>query len=176
MESIEIKSLETKNNYFITIARQGENNMACPECSKNRKSGNEKKKCFSFNFDKGVGHCQNCGADFVKNIKMLEKEKTYSIPDKKNFTKLKDEHLQYLSKRGFIQETVNAFKLVSENNLIVIIFGYLYSDDNMFVDGFAPYESVSVNGWYAPVMFKQKMKFFWKQILFGDMFDHLLIK
>ncbi len=92
----------------------------------------------------------------------------------------KKKFLQYKNYHRRIMKLLDKFVLqsgnVSENNLIVIIFDYLYSDDNMFVDGFAPYDSVSINGWYAPVMFKQKMKFFWKQILFGDMFDHLLIK
>ena len=127
MEQIEIKSLETKKTYFITCNRTGENQMPCPECSDTRKQENKSKKSFSFNTEKYTGYCQNCSASFIKNVKMIEKEKQYSKPDRKNFTLLKDEHLQYFSKRGITQETVNAFKLVSENNLIV--FPYLRNNE-----------------------------------------------
>jgi twinkle protein len=127
MTQLEIKSLETKQTYTIYINRQGENNMPCPECSKDRKPDNQKKKSFSWNTEKETGYCQNCSASFVKKNTMFEKEKQYVKPEKKNFTKLKDEHLQWFSKRGLNQDTVNAFKLVSENDLI--IFPYIKNNE-----------------------------------------------
>jgi len=81
----------------------------------------------SVNIDSGQFNCHKCGwsGSALTNKKM--EERNYTRPDRKNFTKLKDVHLQYMSKRGICQDTVNEFKLVSEDNLIV--FPYLKNGD-----------------------------------------------
>ena len=44
-----IISLKTMHTYEITLKHGSENAMICPECSHNRRSKNQKAKCFSYN-------------------------------------------------------------------------------------------------------------------------------
>jgi twinkle protein len=125
MELVEIKSGKTGVIFTISIKHAGENPMPCPECSENRKQENKNKKSFSWNNENKVGFCQNCGTSFGLNVQ-FEKRKDYSKPDKKNFTKLIDTHLQWFSKRGISQATVNEMRIATENNLMV--FQYIRSN------------------------------------------------
>lgn len=56
-----------KNKYEVNIpSGSGEYYTQCPACSHNRKPINQKKRCFSWNRTKLVGHCYHCGSSFVE--------------------------------------------------------------------------------------------------------------
>jgi predicted AAA+ superfamily ATPase len=79
-----IISLSTRTVYEITVNKNGENNMPCPECSPNRRK--KHLKCFSYNHEKEVGYCSHCETRFVKYES--SEPKIYHKPEPINFTKL----------------------------------------------------------------------------------------
>lgn len=107
---MKILSLKSKQIYDITVIKNGENPMPCPECSQDRK--NKSAKSFSFNAAKGVGKCHNCLVDFIE-YKPQAEIKTYKIPEWENDTKLSDKAVQWFNGRGISQNTLNYFKIYS---------------------------------------------------------------
>ncbi len=48
------------NQYNLEQKKQG----ICPLCSHNRKPENRKKKCASYDWERGLGTCHNCDSTF----------------------------------------------------------------------------------------------------------------
>ncbi len=64
---MELYNIEDKNKYEVFIPSGiGEFYTQCPACSHKRKPINQKKRCFSWNRTKEVGHCYHCGSSFVE--------------------------------------------------------------------------------------------------------------
>ena len=64
---MELYNTSDKNKYEVNIpSGTGEYYSTCPACSHNRKPINQKKRCFSWNRTKEVGHCYHCGSSFVE--------------------------------------------------------------------------------------------------------------
>jgi len=91
---MKIKHLESNNIVEIfTVKQGGEERMVCPICSKDRRKSRD--KCFSWNHDKGTGHCSHCQGSFVpdekKEFSYVSREKReYKRPEWKNNTDLSD--------------------------------------------------------------------------------------
>jgi twinkle protein len=117
---MKILSLNTQKIYDIEISKQGENQMACPDCSKDRKKS--KAKPFSFNYTNKVGYCQHCLARFVEyNTKFTKKE--YKLPEPKNETKLSDGALKFFENRGIFQETIKKMGIYSDTQFMPQVNG-----------------------------------------------------
>lgn len=112
---ITIVSLTTKNTYQIDPQRGGENAMACPECSKDRKKKNA--KSFSWNNEKMTGKCMHCDASFVLYRK-IEEKKEYKTPTWANKTSLDDKAVKWFTGRMISQETLNKMKIYSDVEFI----------------------------------------------------------
>lgn len=106
-----IISLKTMQTYEITLKHGAENAMICPECSHNRRSKNQKAKCFSYNVEKEVGHCKNCDASFVKHKPFEKKEYIKPTFEFQNYTKLSDKVVKWFASRGISQKTLIAYKI-----------------------------------------------------------------
>ena len=64
---MELYNLTDKKKYEVNIpSGTGEFYSTCPACSHNRKPINQKKRCFSWNRTKSIGHCYHCGNSFVE--------------------------------------------------------------------------------------------------------------
>lgn len=127
---IKIISTITNKVYEIHVSKAGENYMQCPECSADRKRGNQKKKCFSWNDTTKVGKCHNCQASFF--LAPEKKEKQFAVPEWKNITSLTDKAVKWFTGRMISQRTLNELKIYSdvewmpqyEKNVDVICFPY----------------------------------------------------
>jgi len=108
MEQLQIKCIDSGNIHTISLSKQGENKSTCPECSHNRKK--PKALCFSFNYTKKQGYCQNCSQRFVE-YKKFETKQEFIKPVWVNFTELKDEAVKYFGTRMIGQTTLSKMKI-----------------------------------------------------------------
>jgi len=97
-------TIEAKNNSI-------QQKVKCPKCIADGKK-NWKDTCLSINLNDKIFHCHKCGwsgyfGDRPKPVR------EYKKPDIGNLTNLKDNHLQYFSKRGISQATVKRNKIKS---------------------------------------------------------------
>lgn len=97
----------------------------CPNCAKLGKQ-HTNDTCLSVNVTEGIWNCHKCGWTGSLNEAMAKVE--YTKPDRKNFTKLSDENLQYFSKRGITQDVVNRNKITNSANSW-ISFNYFVADE-----------------------------------------------
>ncbi len=131
-----IVDVNTKLLYEIEPRKQaGENYMTCPICSATRRKKQD--KCFCWNADKNIGHCNHCEASFVKYVPLKGRPvKEYVIPEWKNKTELTDKAVKYFEGRMISQETLRRMRIYSDREWMpqfgkeveVICFPY-------FVDG-----------------------------------------
>ncbi len=98
------KIIESKSKveYEVLCDKSGENPQPCPVCSHDRKKKNAKP--FSYNSQKGVGHCEHCGLTFYKKD---ENKKSYIRPTWDNKTELTDKVVEWFLKRNISQEVLN---------------------------------------------------------------------
>lgn len=96
--------VETKTTYEVVANRSGENQQICPRCSQDRKK--QKVKCFSYNFELGVGHCSHCDLKVVEKKEMKPTPKAYKIPEWTNVTELPDKVVNWFKQRGISQQTL----------------------------------------------------------------------
>ena len=94
--------------------KKGEQKVKCPKCIADGKK-NWKDTCLSVNLDTCLINCHKCGWSgfFGERAKPVRE---YTKPDIGNLTELRNEHLQYFSKRGITQKTVNRNKIKSAKN------------------------------------------------------------
>lgn len=103
-------NLADKKEYTVTAIRNGENVQICPVCSLDRKKS--KIKCFSYNAEKGVGHCSHCGVGLVKKVEFIKKQEIkYIRPAWRNNTNLSDKMVKWFLSRGISQKTLLDYKI-----------------------------------------------------------------
>jgi twinkle protein len=84
----------------------------CPECSDQRsKKDNKDLEYFT---DTKRAYCFHCNTTFFE-YKVNSEEKTYTIPEWKNITKLTDKSVQYFTGRMISQNTLNKMKVYSDS-------------------------------------------------------------
>lgn len=93
----------------VELKNRRENYLTCPECSHDRKKKNV--KCFGFDAEKGVGHCNHCDARFVEYRPFEKEKKTYKRPENVNLTQLSDKMLQYFIDRFVGQEALRKMQV-----------------------------------------------------------------
>ena len=117
---MKIISITTKIQYDIPTPKAGENIMACPECSHDRKHHN--RKSFSFNAATKVGHCMNCEANFVE-YKPFKEKREYQLPVNKNKTELTDQAVKWFKGRCISQKTLIKMKVYSDSEWMPQVSG-----------------------------------------------------
>lgn len=106
---MKIYEIKTGLFYEITTSRtSGEEQMRCPKCSEERSKKNA--KCFSWNHNKEVGHCQHCEANFVIKREQAER-KQYTLPVFSNKTDLSEAAVKYFQGRSISQKTLIDMKI-----------------------------------------------------------------
>ncbi len=91
----------------------GQVKTTCPKCAEIGKQ-HLKDTCLSVNLDEAVWNCHKCG--WAGTLNEGKKKIEYAKPEKKNFTKLSDENLQFFSRRGITQAVVTRNKITNSNN------------------------------------------------------------
>lgn len=113
--------------YGISVpsGRTGNIKTTCPNCPKVGKQ-HLNDKSLSVNLDEGVWNCHKCG--WTGSLNEAKKKVEYSKPDRKNFTKLSDENLQFFSRRGITQAVVNRNK-ITDSSTGWISFNYFVDEE-----------------------------------------------
>jgi twinkle protein len=99
--------------------------VACPNCVTVGKT-HTKDTCLSIDLSDGLYNCHKCGWSGCVKPKIMKIE--YSIPSKKNFTKLSDKGLQMFIDRGITQSVVMNNKIAMSTDSSSVIFPYLRND------------------------------------------------
>ena len=101
--------IDTFNQYDLP---EGKREGTCPLCSSSRKPENKKKKCASYDWERGLGTCHNCNQSFQLHTyqRKGEKDKIYILPEVQYIpvsTKVQD----WFYSRGISQKTLDALKV-----------------------------------------------------------------
>ena len=107
IESKEINGflIDNFNQYDLEA---GKTQGVCPLCSADRKPGNKKAKCASYDWERGLGTCHNCNTSFQLHTYQRKgaSEKVYVRPDvefKPTSTKVE----QWFETRGISKQTLS---------------------------------------------------------------------
>ena len=90
----------------------GKTQGICPLCSSDRKPKNQKAKCASYDWERGLGTCHHCDSSFQLHTYQRKgsSEKTYIRPDSLNVVDLKQitsKVFKWFESRGISQKTLD---------------------------------------------------------------------
>ena len=87
----------------------GDNEGVCPLCSHERKSENKKKKCASYDWERGLGTCHNCNTTFQLHTYQRKgiSNKTYVRPESLKKGPLTSKVTKWFGTRGITQRTLD---------------------------------------------------------------------
>lgn len=93
----------------------GKTQGVCPICSPDRKPKNEKAKCASYDWDRGIGTCHNCNKTFQLHTyqRKGKSEKVYTKPTAAVTNPPSSKIIEWFSTRGISEETLREL-MVSE--------------------------------------------------------------
>ena len=93
------------NQYDLKV---GDNEGLCPVCSHERKSENKKKKCASYDWERGLGTCHNCNTTFQLHTfqRKGSSNKVYSKPELLKKDPLTSKVTKWFDTRGISQRTL----------------------------------------------------------------------
>lgn len=110
MQTTEINGflIDTFNRYGL---EEGKTQGVCPLCSSDRKPKNEKAKCASYDWDRGLGTCHNCNKSFQLHTYQRKgsSEKVYIKPpvkEKVEENKLSEPVIKWFNDRGISEDTL----------------------------------------------------------------------
>ena len=138
VENIEINgfSIDTFNQYGLP---EGKTQGICPLCSSDRKPKNQKLKCASYDWKRGLGTCHNCNTTFQLHTYKRKgtSEKQYVRPGNHNATEITDKVTVWFKTRGISKKTLNecgvseGTEYMPQTSKIekVIKFNYLMGND-----------------------------------------------
>ena len=91
----------------------GKTQGTCPLCSHTRKPKNQKLKCASYDWERGLGTCHNCNTTFQLHTynRKGSNEKEYVRPEMTNYLCVKDKTQQWFESRGITQKTLDDLKV-----------------------------------------------------------------
>ena len=100
--------IDTFNQYGL---EEGKTQGVCPLCSSNRKPKNEKAKCASYDWERGLGTCHNCNKSFQLHTykRKGSSEKIYVKPPIKQHAEemqLSEQVVNWFEKRGISKDTL----------------------------------------------------------------------
>lgn len=107
MQTIEINGflIDQFNQYKL---EEGKSQGTCPICSPDRKPQNEKAKCASYDWDRGIGTCHNCSKTFQLHTYKRKgaSEKVYVRPEIIAVTPPSSKVVEWFGSRGISEQTL----------------------------------------------------------------------
>jgi len=107
MQTIEINGfvIDEFNQHKL---EEGKKQGVCPVCSHTRKPENKKKKCASYDWERGLGTCHNCNTTFQLHTykRKGETEKVYERPKDKVVKPPDSKVVEWFKSRGISQQTL----------------------------------------------------------------------
>lgn len=110
IETTEINGflIDTFNQYKL---EEGKTQGICPLCSSDRKPKNEKAKCASYDWERGIGTCHNCNKTFQLHTykRKGKSEKVYVKPPQKEVVEemqISEPVIKWFNERGISKETL----------------------------------------------------------------------
>lgn len=138
---MKIVNKETKEIFDFENKRfSGNENTKCPKCKDSRKKGNANKTPFTWNHDKQVGNCHNCGAVFYSISALSRNNKQYERPVWVNNTELSDKAVKFFESRGISQFTLRRANVTSQtkwmpkSNAITDVICFNYFDGEELIN------------------------------------------
>ena len=103
-------AIDTFNQHGLEV---GKKQGTCPLCSHTRKPKNQKLKCASYDWERGLGTCHNCNSTFQLHTynRKGSNEKEYVRPEMTNYLCVKDKTQQWFESRGITQQTLDDLKV-----------------------------------------------------------------
>jgi len=91
----------------------GKTQGTCPLCSSTRKPENQKKKCASYDWERGIGTCHNCDTPFqLHTFKRKGKaERNYVVPVKTTVGQLGKKVVDWFKTRGVSEQTLKQLRV-----------------------------------------------------------------
>jgi len=112
VETTEINgfTIDTFNQYLL---EEGKTQGICPLCSSDRKPSNQKTKCASYDWERGLGTCHNCNSTFQLHTYQRKgvSEKVYLRPPVQDAIPIDTKVEGWFKTRGISKETLNDLKI-----------------------------------------------------------------
>ena len=128
--------IETFNQHDLPV---GKKDSTCPLCSHTRSTKNQKTKCASLDWERGLGTCHHCDETFQLHTFKRNSDKVYVMPDVvwKNNTTLSDKVVKFFEDRGISQSTIKKLKITEgkswmpqfEREVPTINFNYFINEE-----------------------------------------------
>ena len=101
--------IDEYNQYGLDEKTQG----ICPLCSSERQPKNQKAKCASYDWDRGLGTCHNCNTTFQLHTYQRKgaNEKVYVRPNEYIYKLLQSKVVDWFNTRGISQKTLTDLKV-----------------------------------------------------------------
>jgi twinkle protein len=92
---------------------EGKKQGVCPLCSHERKAKNQKSKCASYDWNRGLGTCHNCNKSFQLHTyeRKGKAEKVYEKPETFVYSKPQTKVEEWFGSRGISPETLKDLKI-----------------------------------------------------------------
>ena len=112
IETTEINGfqIDTFNQHGL---EEGKSQGICPICSPDRKPKNEKAKCASYDWDRGIGTCHNCNKSFQMHTYKRKgaTEKVYVKPEVTEYKDVSPKVVEWFKTRGISEQTLKDLKV-----------------------------------------------------------------
>ena len=102
--------IDTYNQYGL---EEGKTQGTCPLCSSTRKPANQKAKCASYDWERGLGTCHNCNTTFQLHTYQRKggSEKEYVRPGVDTIMKVDTKVEKWFKSRGISKQTLNDLRV-----------------------------------------------------------------
>jgi twinkle protein len=112
VENYEINGflIDSFNQHNLEV---GKTQGICPLCSHTRKPKNQKAKCCSYDWERGLGTCHNCNSTFQLHTYQRKgaSDKDYVRPEITKYLCVKDKVTEWFEDRGISQGTLDDLKV-----------------------------------------------------------------
>ena len=138
MQTIEINGfvIDQFNQHGLD---EGKTQGTCPLCSSTRKPENQKQKCASYDWERGLGTCHNCDKSFQLHTyeRKGKSEKTYVKPETFVVQEVGTKVEEWFKTRGISRKTLHELRVTEGSEYMpqtgkaenVIKFNYFIGDD-----------------------------------------------
>ncbi len=112
MQETEINGFAIEE-FNVHKLEEGKKQGTCPVCSHNRKPKNQKAKCASYDWDRGLGTCHNCNTSFQLHTykRKGSAEKIYTKPEPYKFEEPGMKVEDWFKARGISKQTLDDLKV-----------------------------------------------------------------
>ena len=138
MQTIEINGFVI-DNFNQHGLDEGKTQGTCPLCSSTRKPENQKQKCASYDWERGLGTCHNCDKSFQLHTyeRKGTSEKTYVTPEAFVVQEVGSKVEEWFKTRGISRKTLHELRVTEGSEYMpqtgkaenVIKFNYFMGDN-----------------------------------------------